>query len=586
MDCGWLGDLDETLSSSRSRKEIMDDEDDDDSSNDHENAVKLPDVSLLNMTCTTDGSFSDDYDEQESEYYDDYDHHYPVDEGEEVALSKAASAIIDETIAKAAAADVSAAAAAVVAANVGVSIQRNYLSDDTNHTDHSDKMTRTLSNRGNISSSSQRSHVMKEQSSSLYRQDPPTMTTNPPSRKNKNISQPVIEEDGSLTVISASATLGSIVPELQSQDVLQQTNTIVNNDSNTTLPPSSHNLDYGDLLVQQADKNDNPHISSTGSSLATKSNDDSTTSKKNVIFSTTTTSTTTTISNNNNKNNVPDGYPSDEEHGFGAAHRSKSIMIRRQGKGKNQSNRKCIFCAVLLLLLVGGGIAVAAWMCLRGNCTMAHGEHTTPKSQKPAVDDTDDDTPTIPTSFSTFETTQELYNAVDQYYNMYMTSINQNVWSHRVAQTYGYPIGIWDVSRLTNFSRVFDPQRSLDLFDESRAASTLKMAVIIEDLSGWDVTNAKTMYGMFAYSTWNVTGLSSWNISRVEDLRYAFYRARYFADDLCEWGWSIAQQTQVSEMFVDSACTNTSNPAYLIFGPMGLSGPWCENCAGQFGMST
>jgi hypothetical protein len=89
--------------------------------------------------------------------------------------------------------------------------------------------------------------------------------------------------------------------------------------------------------------------------------------------------------------------------------------------------------------------------------------------------------------YKAFETKEELSEAVD----LYISSLN--VKSSIVARTYGYPIGTWDVSKITNFAQLFDPDRDL-AFDFFRYSSN---STFNEDLSGWDVSAATNTWGMF-----------------------------------------------------------------------------------------
>jgi len=58
-------------------------------------------------------------------------------------------------------------------------------------------------------------------------------------------------------------------------------------------------------------------------------------------------------------------------------------------------------------------------------------------------------TPPPSSSFQAFTTTEELYTAVDAY----LANNNPNT---NVAQAFGWPIGVWDVSAIEDFERLFD----------------------------------------------------------------------------------------------------------------------------------
>lgn len=90
-------------------------------------------------------------------------------------------------------------------------------------------------------------------------------------------------------------------------------------------------------------------------------------------------------------------------------------------------------------------------------------------------------TPTVFVDDSVFQTTDELYHAVDAYVLLLTNSSDEFlIKTSDVALRYGYPISSWNVSLITNFSRVFDPTRiSPELIWEFN-----------EDLGDWDVSKA------------------------------------------------------------------------------------------------
>jgi surface protein len=166
----------------------------------------------------------------------------------------------------------------------------------------------------------------------------------------------------------------------------------------------------------------------------------------------------------------------------------------------------------------------------------------------------------IPTSISTFHPTaapatgsipplrafqsvDELYDAIDSYLEI----------GSSAEKMYG-PISWWDVSHVTNMSRIFSVERN--------RAVTLFNA----DLSGWDTSNAVTMEMAFQgaesfdgdLSSWNVgkvtsmskmfqnahkfrgIGLSSWNTSKVQNFNSTFEGADLFDGNLSEWNTQSA----------------------------------------------
>jgi surface protein len=152
-----------------------------------------------------------------------------------------------------------------------------------------------------------------------------------------------------------------------------------------------------------------------------------------------------------------------------------------------------------------------------------------------------------------FATTEELYQAIDDvdevisYYADHPDNQTMLLQPAPVAILYGYPMGRWNLSLITNFTRVFDPWRHLP-FDPNRANdperenTTRRIATFFnEDLSGWDVSNAETMFGMFAgASSFQGRGLENWDTSRVVNLSYVFMDAISFTGRISHWNTASA----------------------------------------------
>jgi surface protein len=161
-----------------------------------------------------------------------------------------------------------------------------------------------------------------------------------------------------------------------------------------------------------------------------------------------------------------------------------------------------------------------------------------------------------------FQTTQELYDAVDAYVGT--TSPVDST----AATVYGYPIGSWDVSRISNFSQVFDG-----------SARNSAIGMFDEDLSNWDVSAASTMHSMFNGAYAFNSNLSAWNVSRVADMSFMFWGASAFNGDLSSWRvdrvasmesmfegassfngdlalWNVSQVTDMSFMFWGASSFN------------------------------
>jgi surface protein len=142
-----------------------------------------------------------------------------------------------------------------------------------------------------------------------------------------------------------------------------------------------------------------------------------------------------------------------------------------------------------------------------------------------------------------FSSNSELCAAVDGYLAWKASGGNANT-SDDVLR-YGLPIGSWDVSRVVDFSRVFDPDRQQFL---ERNRNPSKRSSFDDDLSGWNVSNANTMKGMFAgASTFTGKGLEMWDVSTVSDFSFMFADASAFVGDVSAWNTSSA--TRMDAMF-------------------------------------
>lgn len=212
-----------------------------------------------------------------------------------------------------------------------------------------------------------------------------------------------------------------------------------------------------------------------------------------------------------------------------------------RGNGTNPRTFVCIIAATAALTLVGGivvGVLFAA-------------------SVVGASNDKE-------TSLRVFETTQELYRAVDLY--MVDTSLTLE---------YGKTISDWDVSRIRIFDRLFNFGRQNDTcisitcpywsfnFDLSRwntssAVSMHSMFLDVQqfnqDLSSWDVSRVTEASLLFAGAIDYNRDLSSWNVSSVSSLESIFNFASSFNQDIS--AWDVSSVTTMDNAFLAAEAYN------------------------------
>jgi len=131
-----------------------------------------------------------------------------------------------------------------------------------------------------------------------------------------------------------------------------------------------------------------------------------------------------------------------------------------------------------------------------------------------------------------FETREELIQRIREY-----CSVDKVKYSHAIARIYGWPIGRWNVSRITNFHGAFVNCRHFN-----------------EDIGNWDMSNAITLYGMFYFAQSFNQNLSKWNTSKVIDMTGVFMEATRFNQDLSTWNTSNV--ATMSHMFYKAESFN------------------------------
>lgn len=223
----------------------------------------------------------------------------------------------------------------------------------------------------------------------------------------------------------------------------------------------------------------------------------------------------------------------------GSSSKNNSSRSSDAYNNNGSKQRRALYCAALLLILIMAIVGSVLGVVL-----------TSQSLSSPLPP------PTFPTSAPTgywegstraFRSTEQLYKAVDDYILAATAAAANNASSSspetsEVALRFGYPIGTWNVSLITDFSRLFDPERNLDLETRLSRSKFGPEHSFNEDLSGWDVSNAINMSGMFLEAVdFEGKGLSDWNVGKVRDFSFAFWGAtRFLGIGLSAWDMSSA----------------------------------------------
>jgi surface protein len=152
-----------------------------------------------------------------------------------------------------------------------------------------------------------------------------------------------------------------------------------------------------------------------------------------------------------------------------------------------------------------------------------------------------------------------------------------------VAQEYGWPIGKWCVSEVTDFSEIFASatffNEDLSEWDTSSATTMAKMFMMArsfnQPLSSWNTVNVQDFGYMFLGATSFDQSLSSWKTSNVLNMKSMFFGAASFNGDVSSWdvvncmdmvgmffgarsfngdvsNWKVSDQTKMDDMFLEA----------------------------------
>ena len=129
-----------------------------------------------------------------------------------------------------------------------------------------------------------------------------------------------------------------------------------------------------------------------------------------------------------------------------------------------------------------------------------------------------------------FKTNKELRDAVRKY----CANIPREI--EEIAISYGYPINKWKVQEMKDFTKTF-----------------FECSQFNENISSWDLSNAKTMIFMFCgASTFNQP--LPWNTSNVTNMQAIFCQASSFNQSL--QSWDTSNVTSITLLFDNASSYN------------------------------
>jgi surface protein len=186
--------------------------------------------------------------------------------------------------------------------------------------------------------------------------------------------------------------------------------------------------------------------------------------------------------------------------------------------------------------------------------------------------------------FVKFGTKDQLLRAIREY--EYLPKPEQSNSSAALYRKYGYPMGTWDISSITDLSELFafksEFNEDLSAWDTSRVTNMQAMfysarsfnqslnrwntsmvttmtvmfrgaEVFDQTLSSWDISAVVQMNGMFAFSSFN-QDISDWNTASVTNMGSMFAATSAFNQDIS--GWDTSRVTDMSFMFSGSKLFN------------------------------
>jgi surface protein len=161
----------------------------------------------------------------------------------------------------------------------------------------------------------------------------------------------------------------------------------------------------------------------------------------------------------------------------------------------------------------------------------------------------------VPTPLA-FQSSEELRKAVKKYTKYNISDADE------FAETYGWPIGRWDVSNIQHFVQLFYLETSFNenigSWDVSSATNTAFMFCgarsFNQDLSSWNTSNVVNMSGMFQHASSFNQDISGWDTSNVDHMSLMFEHATSFNQEIS--GWNTSNVEDMIDIFRNATSFN------------------------------
>ena len=160
-----------------------------------------------------------------------------------------------------------------------------------------------------------------------------------------------------------------------------------------------------------------------------------------------------------------------------------------------------------------------------------------------------------------FTTNKDLCKATKKHYQCKYEKYTIAL-AEEVAVKFGWFIGKWNVSAVTDFSYVFEWQEKFnDYIGDWNVGNGTKFYCMFssaisfnQDLSNWNMANARRIGCMFFGAKSFNGNISRWNTANVEDATQLFSSAPAFNQDIS--GWILSKCKKMSAMFHNAIAFN------------------------------